>query len=560
MIRKLTKHIAVKTIVGVIALLTVFSVIISIMGFSSFTDALLQQYADGAFLTAQSASRFVNGNQINNYAKKGTAAVGYSETLNRLNQLCNSTGSTFIYVIQPDRSDYGHITFIFSAIQQDSKYTHYEFGYVRETTNDDYRHKYRRICEEGSQQELVVRDKGYIETDPHITAMIPVKNEAGEVRAILCVQRQMDVLAGRRNAYIHRLILALALLAMMIIAALSVLLSQMLLKPLVQITEEAARFSKENVIADEKLHSKITSNDEIGQLALSIDQMEEQIQEYIDHITRATAEKERIITELGLARRIQASMLPDTFPPFPDRSEFSVYASMDPAREVGGDFYDFYMPDDDHLCMVIADVSGKGVPAALFMMATKIILANNALNGKTPAQTIKDANTAICLHNSEEMFVTVWLGILQISTGRLMAVNAGHEYPLIRQAGGNFEIFKDKHGFVVGGMEGIDYKEYELQLTPGSMIFLYTDGIPEATDADSNMFGMERMLQALNAESGNTDPEQALKAVREAVDIFVKDAEQFDDMTMLCLTYKGSGSSDNKPPQDQQESGTPRRS
>ena len=251
-------------------------------------------------------------------------------------------------------------------------------------------------------------------------------------------------------------------------------------------------------------------------------------------------ENSRIETELTMASSIQADMLPNIFPAFPERPEFDIYASMDPAKEVGGDFYDFFLIDDDHLCMIMADVSGKGVPAALFMMASKIILANNAMMGKSPAQILTDTNAAICSNNREEMFVTVWLGIFEISTGKLTAANAGHEYPVLKAPDGGFELFKDKHGFVIGGMDGAKYKEYELMLKPGSKLFLYTDGVPEATDAEGGMFGTERMTAALNLDGG-ADPEHILKNVRTAVDGFVKNAEQFDDLTMLCMEYKGQG-------------------
>ncbi|MBO4323151.1 MAG: PP2C family protein-serine/threonine phosphatase [Clostridia bacterium] len=250
------------------------------------------------------------------------------------------------------------------------------------------------------------------------------------------------------------------------------------------------------------------------------------------------AENSRIESELNLASNIQADMLPNIYPAFPDRKEFDIYATMEPAKEVGGDFYDFFLIDDDHLCMVMADVSGKGVPAALFMMASKIILANNAMIGKSPAQILTDTNAAICSHNREEMFVTVWLGILEISTGKLTAANAGHEYPVLKKANGEFELVKDKHGFVIGGMNGIKYKEYELTMEPGAKLFLYTDGVPEATSAENELFGIDRMLKALNENKDET-PENLLKGVRSAVDEFVNGAEQFDDITMLNLEYKG---------------------
>jgi sigma-B regulation protein RsbU (phosphoserine phosphatase) len=211
---------------------------------------------------------------------------------------------------------------------------------------------------------------------------------------------------------------------------------------------------------------------------------------------------------------------------------------MDPAKEVGGDFYDFFLIDDDHLGLVMADVSGKGIPAALFMMIAKSLVKNCAMLGRSPAEILETTNESICANNREEMFVTVWVGILEISTGKLTAANAGHEYPTIKRADSGFEIYKDKHGFVIGGMEGMIYKEYTIDLSPGDKLFLYTDGVPEATDRENQLFGTERMLAALNS-APEASPQDILRNVRRAVDLFVQNEEQFDDLTMLCIEYKG---------------------
>ena len=256
---------------------------------------------------------------------------------------------------------------------------------------------------------------------------------------------------------------------------------------------------------------------------------------------RAETERERVNNELHLANRIQASMLPHEFPPFPDRGEFDIYATMDPAREVGGDFYDFFFTDEDHLCLVMADVSGKGIPAAMFMMNSKVMLHNLASTGKSPAEILITANESLCSNNSTEMFVTVWLGILDLTTGKIVAANAGHEYPTIRHSDGGYELFRDRHGLVLGGMEGVSYREYELELGAGDSLFLYTDGVPEATNSSNEMFGTDRMLDALNSDP-DAAPLQILVNVRKAVDDFVQDFEQFDDLTMLCIKYNGNGS------------------
>ena len=251
------------------------------------------------------------------------------------------------------------------------------------------------------------------------------------------------------------------------------------------------------------------------------------------------AESARLETELSMATRIQADMLPNIFPAFPERREFDIYASMNPAKEVGGDFYDFFLIDDDHLGIVMADVSGKGVPAALFMMASKILVQNYAMIEKDPKAALEAANYQICQGNREDMFVTVWLGILNLRTGTLTASNAGHEYPALKMPGQRYELYKDTHGLVIGAMPGVKYREYEVQLQKGARLFLYTDGVAEASNTAKELFGTDRMLEALN-RNPDASPEQALQSVTEDIRSFVAGAEQFDDITMLCLQYNGS--------------------
>ncbi len=329
-------------------------------------------------------------------------------------------------------------------------------------------------------------------------------------------------------------VLLLVVMALTLTGAL--VLGKRIVKPLNTITRRISELSEGNL--EFRMEDAYRTGDEVEELAESFAAISHKTVVYMDKVVKVTAEKERIGAELSLATDIQAAMLPHIFPAFPDRPDFDIFASMDPAKEVGGDFYDYFLIDDDHLCMVIADVSGKGVPAALFMMASKIILQSVAMLGNSPAEILARTNEAICSNNEAQMFVTVWLGILELSTGRLVAANAGHEFPVLKLPNGDFELYKDRHGFVIGGMEGVRYREYEIQMEPGAKLFVYTDGVPEATDADKELFGTGRMLDALNADK-SAAPVQVLKNVRRAVDGFVKDAEQFDDLTMLCLEYRG---------------------
>ena len=369
-----------------------------------------------------------------------------------------------------------------------------------------------------------------------------VDKELTDQPTLLMEQQHSEILSEAKESFYHELTNSrntiFVLLAVTTILALTgaLMLAKRIVKPLRTMTDRVLSLGGEDL--QFMMEDTYRTGDEVQALAESFANLSARTLQYVDKVRSVTAEKERIGTELALATNIQASMLPHIFPAFPERPEFDIYASMDPAKEVGGDFYDYFLVDDNHLCMVIADVSGKGVPAALFMMASKIILQSAAMQGCSPEEILRRANDAICSNNEMQMFVTVWLGILELSTGKLIAANAGHEIPVVRRSGGRFELYKDKHGFVIGGLEGMRYRPYEIMLEPGSKLFVYTDGVAEATSENQELFGTERMINALNADPDAT-PEQLLKNVRTAVDDFVKDAEQFDDLTMLCLEYRG---------------------
>ena len=397
------------------------------------------------------------------------------------------------------------------------------------------------------------RSIGYLTIDgkTRYVAYAPLK-EVGWTVLVLLSQEELDEpakqlqrdlsqvseqAASDAQRYIDRSVfwLIVILVAAVILALLvSFFLSKRIVTPIQKLTDEVRQVKGEDL----NFHWDLETGDETQILADSFASLTERMKTYIHDIQSITAEKERIGTELELARRIQADMLPGTFPPFPDRHDFDIFASMTPAKEVGGDFYDFFLVDEDHLALVIADVSGKGVPASLFMMVSKILIQNHVMNGLSPAAALKEVNRQICSNNQEEMFVTVWLGILDLKTGRLTASNAGHEFPVLKQAGCHFEMIKDPHGFVVGGLPDMDYEEYEWQLTPGSKVFVYTDGVPEANIDRRDFFGTDRMLEVLRKEEEKT-PEEILHSVKTEVDAFVGEAPQFDDVTMRCVHYIG---------------------
>ena len=358
----------------------------------------------------------------------------------------------------------------------------------------------------------------------------------GKIRAVIALSYNWNEFSKSMTATLWKTIIVGNAFIILLMAAIFVLLYRRAIKPVSRIQKSVCEYieTKDSAKVAEAM-SKVKTNNEIGLLSDNISELAKEINDYTAENIRLAGEKERVAAELDMAKEIQASQLPCIFPAFPDRNEFDIYASMTPAKEVGGDFYDFFFIDDDHLALVIADVSGKGIPAALFMMMTKILITDNAMMGLSPSEVLEHTNNAICKNNRQRMFVTVWFGVLEISTGKVTAVNAGHEYPIIRQPGGKFEVFRDKHGLVIGGIAKMKYKQYEFTLQKGSTLFVYTDGVPEATRADKQMFRLERLVDALN-EKPDVPPEQLLGNVRSAVDEFVGDEPQFDDLTMLGIT------------------------
>ena len=361
----------------------------------------------------------------------------------------------------------------------------------------------------------------------------------GEKIAMVGVDIDMNEIVGKRREFLRNLVIYMILYVLAAAALSMYLMQRMVVNPLDMLADATKEFvDGENYSLNNVLNLPLHTGDEIEELYTSVKKLENDIIEYINNLTKITSEKERISTELNVATQIQADMLPRIFPAFPERKEFDIYAAMTPAKEVGGDFYDFFLIDDDHLAMVIADVSGKGVPAALFMVIAKTLIKNRTQMGGTPAEILAYVNDQLCDGNEAELFVTVWLGILQLSTGQGIAANAGHEHPAVRRANGNYELIKTKHSPAVATMENIRFREQKFKLYPGDSLYVYTDGVPEATNAENELFGTDRMLDSLNRDP-DASAEVLLHEIKRRIDAFVGNAPQFDDITMLCLKYYG---------------------
>ncbi|MCD7836896.1 MAG: SpoIIE family protein phosphatase [Lachnospiraceae bacterium] len=349
-----------------------------------------------------------------------------------------------------------------------------------------------------------------------------------------------DTVAIQQDSAIRRsiyLFLIIVLITAVLIGAVSTMFAGGLTEPIRRLTAEVSGIGGGSL--DRRIC--INTGDEVEALGNAFNDMAVQLQQYIANLKAATAEKEKIRAELSLGARIQADMLPDSGHAMRRHERFALCASMMPARSVGGDFYDFFMNDEEHLSFLIADVSGKGIPASLFMVVAITLFRSSLASSETLEEAVTRVNESLCAGNKNGMFVTAWAGVLTLSSGVLTYVNAGHNPPLLGNRKKGYEYLKNRGGFVLAGMEGMTYRQNELKLEPGDIIFLYTDGVTEANDENGCLYG-EARLQALMNRCMETKPEKLMEIVRNDIQDFQGSAEQFDDITMLMLKFTGQES------------------
>ena len=544
---KFTKSLAFKTIIRLLAITIVISLIASaIIGALTFVNMVIKMRNDTyeAALKGMSIASSQKGAEhgFEQYLKSGKTDIDYDNLWLNLLLITDDYDLHRCDIFIPYED---HITYVMStedngmgeSLNKEEPYYGDEKKYVDRAMVVFEGVTENKIYDPENNSEKIFYTENVKNGIEIMTCYMPVYDWNNKAVAVIAVSQSTNMVGNRILQNILTLIgISLGVLIVSVFI-LFFSIRKRIIKPVTKLTA-SVRTMEDSVKEGQVVTTDIHTGDEIEELAVAFEDMNRDLIGYIDENTRITAEKERIDTELNLATNIQAGMLPDKFPAFPDRKDFDIYASMDPAKEVGGDFYDFFLIDENKLGIIMADVSGKGIPAALFMMSSKILLKSYTLMNQSPKAALEEVNSQICGSNPEEMFVTVWLGVLDLKTGVLTAANAGHEKPALKQPDGSFELYKDKHGIMVGYMDGVRYKEYELKLEKGAKLFLYTDGVPEATNADQKLFGNDRLIDALRSAEDRT-PKEILEAVDAAVNEFVGDAPQFDDLTMLCIQYNG---------------------
>ncbi len=480
--------------------------------------------------------RSVTASELESFSdedKKTFVEIVYNQWVTRLNNIKTSYNAEFLYILATD-DEYKEDTFIISAnggnqTRGTEMGTAYIFG-VEVTNNDIQKVAFKQLKDEETNS-IFLGD--YLDGYRYMFRIDDMN---------LITGMTFDVSSMQHAVMVHtiRFLIAFIILQIILVLVCRFLLFRNFIKPLKIIEKNVREYSKtKDADSAKKSLEKVDSDNEIGSLSDGVYEMICEIEDHLDEIRTVTAENERISVELDLAQKIQTDMLPSIFPPFPEQNQFDIYASTDPAKEVGGDFYDFFMVDDDHVALVMADVSGKGVPASLFMVVAKTLIKNYAMMKLPTAEVLTRVNKQLLEGNDEGMFVTVWMAIIDIHTGEGIASNAGHEHPVLRHKDGSFELIKYRHSMAVAMMPGVPFEQHDIKVLPGDRIFVYTDGLPEARNGEKVFFGTDRMLETLNRDP-DASGQQMLKNLIDDMNAFVGDAEQFDDVTMLIFDYYGN--------------------
>lgn len=516
----------VKALIGlsVLAAVVIISTCLAIN--IQYKKEQMGSYNKIAFSYAHTAAEYIDGDRIGMYVESDVEDAYYEQVRRFLEITQRQTDLEYYSVFVPYEEE---IVYIWDVGSDEGVRPHgYHEAYMaggQEIASQIYEGTYQ-------EQIIVTRDEeyGYI-----ASAYAPVLDSGGAIVAVVGVDLSMP---GIRRALFHFLVTVVCCVTAVIIVLMGlfyIFIRKNIILPIGRLNK-AAKNLVSSLECEAPFHVEIHTGDEIEELSASFAQMDLELRDYLRRLSAVTAEKERIGAELDIATQIQADMLPSIFPAFPERADIDIYALMNPAKEVGGDFYDFFMVDDTHLAMVMADVSGKGVPAALFMVIGKTLIKDHTKPGRPLGEVFTEVNRLLCESNKEGLFITAFECVLDLKTGQMSYVNAGHEPPFIAQGQGGYSARNVTPQFVLAGFEEMAYTAGELWLSPGDRIFLFTDGVTEAMSPGETLYGMERLTNVLCANAGK-NPRELLRAVRQDVDRFADGAEQFDDITMLGMVF-----------------------
>ena len=525
--------------IAITGMILLMGIVLIVFSYLAFYDTYIRFYSDKAQGVVRMLANEADAEAVRRYLESGETDAAYERMQSHFNNVKENTSElSYLYLFVPHED---HFTYILDAYTPEDDMNNIsrlgdEFFYGE----IEYRYLIPDIKNKRPSTRVIFgADEGFGRT---VSAWAPVLDAEGELAAVVEADYVLGNLQRQINFYMAGAMAFLVVSMTVILRGILQVMKRNVTIPLERLTAYVNSYESGEPEPKPYLFEK---EDEIKSLSDSFRDMIVRTNKYISVIEQITAEKERIGAELSVAAHIQAAMLPNIFPPFPACREIDIFAMMTPAKEVGGDFYDFFLIDGQRLAVVIADVSGKGVPAALFMVIVKTLIKNHALNGENPKEIFENVNAQLCEGNEEGMFATAWMGLLDIAMGTLSYVNAGHNMPLLKRCGREFDFVEMQPDFVLAGMEGQHYTRNSMVLKAGDMLFLYSDGVSEAVNAAKQLYGDERLRCALNRNK-KEEPEALLTDIRADIDRYAGEEPQFDDITMVCLRYNGAAEEGRK--------------
>lgn len=521
-----------KILIGFIILAVAICFTNYFIGLKKYKNTIQEVYNTNAYTIANIAASYVDGNKIAEYLKTNTIDDDYNEMAQRINTLRANSQADYIFISVPNED--GYLTYIFDAVSANPDIPR---NYINDTDpmNKAFKDIVLEIYNTGKKSDnYFISKSAYGE---NTSAIIPIFNDKNEVTALLDVDIPMSLVKSSIRDYLINAVVTSSLIIILIIVIYLNFLRINVVAPIKIIAESAKNFVQSGNKLSGELPN-IRTNDEIQLLAEALIKMQIDIQNYINNLSKINADKERFATVLNVATEIQASMLSCILPSFPKRNDLDIYALIYPAKEISGDFYDFFLIDDNHLCVVIADVTGKGVPAALFMVITKTLIKDNAISGKSPAQVFNSVNIQLCENNEANMAVTAFMAILEMSTGKLTYVNAGNNAPLIRKQNGSFEKIKINSEPAFAVINNTVYNQNDTILKSGDILFMHTSGVSKVRNINNEAYDDTKLLNMMN-NINDSDIKTIIESTSKDIFNFSNTSEHSDDITLLGLTYKG---------------------
>ncbi len=534
------KRISRSLLVGTLVLLLLLGAGLGVLGSTTYKKGMMDRYQVLLESLLRLTKSQIDADDLAMCIETGVESAKFQEEQEFLDYMKNTCSIKYVYVVKPlNTEETDNMMNVIAGVSDEERILYADILVkLGELTGTEYSPEVAQMyLTRMDRSDSITYYDNTTEWGYMYTGLTPLHDKNGDPVAILSIDVAMDEIHQTLKRYNTITGVSTGLLALLSFAFTYFWLRRRIIQPIERLNASVESFEHGNF--DLELE-KFKKDDELRNLALSFTDMTRRIDAYTEEVARATAEQGRISAENNVAKQIQTDILPGVFPAFPERRDFDIFASLYSSKDICGDYFDFFLIDDDHLGMVMGDVSGKGVPAAMFMVIVKTLIKNRALQGFSPAEVLQNVSEQVLEGNEAGMYATVWLAVLELSTGKGIAANAGFEHPVLCRAGKRFELQEYRHSPPVGAMEGVRFRDHGFQMEPGDALFLYSDGVKEAKNQKEENFGTARILEALNREPDAT-PSVLLQTMKSSIDSFCGEAQQMDDLTMLSLKYYGTG-------------------